>query len=61
MLDYKKQANETQWRVFLLYVYGFKHSSIANFLSIENGVSRNIIIEINKFFDVESKHFLQVM
>lgn len=61
ILDYKKQANETQWRVFLLYVYGFKHSSIANFLSIENGVSRNIIIEINKFFDVESKHFLQVM
>lgn len=61
ILNYKKQANDTQWRVFLLYVYGFNHSSISDFLSIENGASRNIVMGIKKFFDVESKHFLQII
>ncbi|ECV2306913.1 conjugal transfer protein TraJ [Salmonella enterica subsp. enterica serovar Javiana] len=61
MLSFKKKATKTQWKVFLLYVYGFKHSSISEFLLIENGVSRNIVLEINKFFNVGSKHSLQVL
>lgn len=61
ILSFKKKATKIQWKVFLLYVYGFKHSSISEFLLIENGVSRNIVLEINKFFNVGSKHSLQVL
>ncbi|EDI5504423.1 conjugal transfer protein TraJ, partial [Salmonella enterica subsp. enterica serovar Enteritidis] len=58
MIAFKQWATRTQWRVFLLYSYGFKHESISSLLSIKEGVSRNSITEVNKFFGSNSKYNL---
>ncbi|EJK0715200.1 conjugal transfer protein TrbJ [Salmonella enterica] len=58
IIAFKQWATRTQWRVFLLYSYGFKHESISSLLSIKEGVSRNSITELNKFFGSNSKYNL---
>ncbi|HDH9055686.1 TPA: conjugal transfer protein TrbJ, partial [Escherichia coli] len=43
MLEFKNKSTEIQWKVFILYSFGFCHESIASLLSITNGSSRNAI------------------
>ncbi|EFK7628754.1 MULTISPECIES: conjugal transfer transcriptional regulator TraJ [Enterobacteriaceae] len=58
MLEFKNKSTEIQWKVFILYLFGFCHESIASLLSITNGSSRNAISEVYKFFGIHSKHDL---
>lgn len=58
MLEFKNKSTEIQWKVFILYSFGFCHESIASLLSITNGSSRNAISEVYKFFGIHSKHDL---
>ncbi|EBT2496011.1 conjugal transfer transcriptional regulator TraJ [Escherichia coli] len=58
ILEFKNKSTEIQWKVFILYSFGFCHESIASLLSITNGSSRNAISEAYKFFGIRSKHHL---
>ncbi|HHX8056087.1 TPA: conjugal transfer transcriptional regulator TraJ, partial [Escherichia coli] len=55
------KSTEIQWKVFILYLFGFCHESIASILSITNGSSRNAISEVYKFFGIRSKHHLLML
>ncbi|ECI5767949.1 conjugal transfer protein TrbJ [Salmonella enterica] len=61
IMAFKKWSTKIQWKVFILHCHGFKHGSISSLLSIKNGVSRNAVTEINKFFGVNSKHQLLML
>lgn len=61
MLEFKNKSTEIQWKVFILYLFGFCHESIASLLSITNGSSRNVISEVYKFFGIHSKHDLLII
>ena len=61
MLEFKNKSTEIQWKVFILYSFGFCHESIASILSITNGSSRNVISEVYKFFGIRSKHHLLML
>ncbi|HAW3343579.1 TPA: conjugal transfer transcriptional regulator TraJ [Escherichia coli] len=58
ILEFKNKSTEIQWKVFILYSFGFCHESIASLLSITNGTSRNAISEVYNFFGIRSKHNL---
>lgn len=60
ILEFKSKSTETQWKVFILYSFGFCHESIASLLSITNGSSRNAILEAYKFFGIRSKQHLLI-
>ncbi|EKK5468607.1 conjugal transfer protein TrbJ [Escherichia coli] len=58
ILEFRNKSTEMQWKVFILYSFGFCHESIASLLSITNGSSRNAISKAYRFFGIRSKKHL---